>query len=101
MTAQHFSPCRACPTGSSDTRQPAILLCTCAALSVTKHVCFAAVAAAALFELTSRQVPSKETKTLLGAGLAVLGVNLVSTEHQMYHVTCNTLSWSLCAFLVV
>jgi hypothetical protein len=37
-------------------------------------------AAAALFERTSGgRVPSKETKTYLGAGLAVLGVNLVRT----------------------
>lgn len=30
-----------------------------------------------LFERTGGRVPSKETKTYLGAGLAVLGVNLV------------------------
>jgi hypothetical protein len=36
-------------------------------------------AAAALFERTGGRVPSKETKTYLGAGLAVLGVNLVRT----------------------
>lgn len=41
-----------------------------------------AVVAAALFELTGRQVPSRETKTYLGAGLAVLGVNLVSTRRS-------------------
>jgi hypothetical protein len=39
--------------------------------------CCVEPAVAALFELTGR-VPSKETKTYLGAGLAVLGVNLVS-----------------------
>lgn len=36
---------------------------------------------AALFERTGGRVPSKETKTYLGAGLAVLGVNLVSMQH--------------------
>lgn len=35
-------------------------------------------AAAALFERTGGRVPTKETKTYLGAGLAVLAVNLVS-----------------------
>jgi len=36
-----------------------------------------AFAAAALFKATGGQVPRKETKTYIGAGLAVLGVNLV------------------------
>lgn len=33
---------------------------------------------AALFKLTGGQVPRQDTKTYIGAGLAVLGVNLVS-----------------------
>jgi hypothetical protein len=35
------------------------------------------VAAAAVFKATGGQVPRQETKTYIGAGLAVLGVNLV------------------------
>lgn len=42
-------------------------------------------AAAALFERTGGRVPSKETKTYLGAGLAVLGVNIVSTTNCKKH----------------
>jgi hypothetical protein len=33
--------------------------------------------AAAVFKATGGQVPRQETKTYIGAGLAVLGVNLV------------------------
>jgi cytochrome c biogenesis protein CcdA len=54
---------------------------------------------AALFERTGGRVPSKETKTYLGAGLAVLGVNLVSMQlgtpasWQLQAIPTDVLHW--------